>query len=189
MTKVPPVGESQDANIVRDLSISPRRSALYSLPAALALILPVLALYLRLHHWQGNWPAGTFLGYVAAVLVSLPIHELLHGLGWRMWGGAARSEIRFGLAAWVAYCVCDLPVPVTAYRRLVLLPGVVLSVPACLAALASGSEVLLLFGVTQLGAASGDAVILWRTRHLPADVLVRDHGSRVGCVVVDRRRP
>jgi len=45
-------------------------------------------------------------------------------------------------------------------------------------------EIILALGLAQLGAATGDAVTLWRTRDLIGLALVRDHGSRLGCVVL-----
>jgi hypothetical protein len=168
----------------RDLSIAPGRSVLYSFLVTPLLLLPVLALYLSLHPWQGHWPLAPFLLGCLAIVAGMPVHEALHALGWRRWGGAPPETIRFGANRFVLYVVCTQPVAAGVYRRIIALPGLVLGVLPCLAAIVSGNELVLFFGVAHLGGAAGDALILWQVRGLPGTARVRDHGSRVGCVLI-----
>lgn len=171
--------------IRRDLSISPRRSVAESFLAMPVLLLPVLLGYLHLHAWRpGAWPVGPFLLLCGVVLLGVPAHEALHALGWMRWGGATRADLRVGSTALVAYVACARPVRARTYRRIIALPGLVLGVAPALAAIVTGNDALLYFGLAHLGAATGDAVILWRLRGVPGAALVRDHGTRVGCVLL-----
>lgn len=174
--------------MLQDLSISPGRSVVYSFLAMPLLLLPVLALYLPFHGWQGNWPLPVFFLFCVAVVAGLPVHEALHVLGWRRWGGAPKEAIRFGANRFVLYVASTATVPVGVYRRIITLPGLILGVLPCLAAIATGQEMVLLFGLAHLGGAVGDALILWQLRGTPKTALVRDHGSRVGCMLITEGR-
>lgn len=175
--------------MVRDLSISPGRSVFYSFLAMPLLLLPVLALYLPFHRWLGNWPVPVFLLSCLVVLAGLPVHEALHVLGWRRWGGVPKEAVRFGANRFVLYVACTATVPASVYRRIIVLPALALGAFPCLIAIVSGNEIVLFFGLAHLGGAVGDALILWQMRGIPGTALVRDHGSRVGCVRVGDDRP
>jgi hypothetical protein len=174
--------------MLKDLSISPGRSVVYSFLAMPLLLLPVLALYLPFHGWRGNWPLPAFVVFLVAVVAGLPVHEALHVVGWRRWGGAPKEAIRFGAARFVLYVASTATVAAGVYRRIIVLPALVLGVLPCLAAILTGNEIVLLFGLTHLGGAAGDALILWQMRGIPNTALVRDHGSRVGCMLVAEGR-
>jgi hypothetical protein len=47
----------------------------------------------------------------------------------------------------------------------------------------TGNGWLLCFGLLFLIAASGDFLVLWLMRDIPADWMVEDHPHRAGCVV------
>lgn len=175
--------------LLQDLSISPGRSVLYSFLATPLLLLPVLTFYLRFHPWQGNWSVPVFLLSCLVVLAGLPVHEGLHVLGWRRWGNVPREAIRVGANRFVLYVACTATVPASVYRRIIVLPALTLGVLPCLAAIIAGNEIVLFFGLAHLGGAVGDALIVWQMRGVPGTALVRDHGSRVGCVLVGADQP
>ncbi len=52
------------------------------------------------------------------------------------------------------------------------------------AGLVTGNPWVMFFGIFFLLAASGDAVILWLLRGVPANALVEDHPTRAGCYVI-----
>lgn len=124
------------------------------------------------------WPV--LLGVVAG---GGAVHEGLHALGFRWFGGAPWPQIRvtFLGRALAPATHCQAAVRVGAYRWATALPGLVLGVlPAALGSVA-GLAWLTLFGATMSSLAAGDVLVLWRTRGLPPDAWVEDHPSRVGC--------
>ncbi|MEL6611223.1 MAG: DUF3267 domain-containing protein [Bacteroidota bacterium] len=173
----------------RDYSVSVWAANLY----ALALILPLGAVMLAAHNhahgivhlargfddWLvgGRWLVGLGVGVVT--------HEFLHGLAWRVRGGAHWSSIRFGFS-WKAlspYAHCRVPMTARAYRVAAATPGIVLGLVPALVGVTMGWGMWTAFGFLFTVAAGGDAVTLWVLRNVPGDWLVEDHPSQAGCLV------
>ena len=113
-------------------------------------------------------------------------HELLHGVGFIL-GGVAWRQVRFGVF-WqllTPYATTSTPMPARTYRLATALPGIILGLLPTIAGLITGSVVVTTYGAFMLAAAGGDAIVLWVTRHLAADVVVRDCKNAVGCEVVE----
>lgn len=123
-------------------------------------------------------PVG--LALLAAVVL---IHELLHAVGFRVFGRAPRAAVRIGFQrrTLTPFASCSAPVTASAYRAAGLLPAVVLGGLPLLAAWVSGSGELLLLGWLMLALAGGDLAAVWAMRSVPRSALVYDHPSRVGC--------
>ena len=121
-----------------------------------------------------------------AVVVSIVAHEGLHWVGYASFGHLPWRSVRFGFSvrSLAAYVHSDSPVTMSAYRRLTVLPGIVLGViPSCIGI---GWNVgwMTLYGFLMLISAGGDFAILWKIRELSPSALVLDHPSRAGCWVL-----
>jgi len=123
---------------------------------------------------------------IPTLAISIVVHELLHGLGYRVFAGLSWRSIRFGfrLRSLAAYVHADAPVRASAYRRLVALPAIVLGIVPVCAGIAWEGGMMTLYGFFMLISASGDIAVLWKIRHLSPQTLVMDHPSRAGCWVV-----
>ncbi len=175
-----------------DLSISFAKANLLSLvfiiPAMAVLIIPYGLLY--------GWTAVTQIFWLIknhlllAVLffsAGTVLHELLHGLGWLVFGKLPANAIQFGFAwKWLTpYAHCKQPLALRPYRIGAALPGLALGVIPALLGIILGNHVLLAWGLVFTLAAAGDGLIIWLTRKVPANELIFDHPSRAGCYVVD----
>lgn len=154
------------------------------------LALPVLAFYLGGYVLLWGWPTGVLiwswgeiLGALAILIVSIIIHELLHGIGYRL-GGASWQQIKFGVKQLTPYAHCEIPLHLAAYRLAVLLPGLILGILPAVVGVVWGSWLLTLYGAVMSAAALGDALILWLLRDAPAAARVLDHPSKVGCELI-----
>ena len=123
-------------------------------------------------------PVGLAL-MAAAVLV----HELLHAAGFLLFGRAPRGQVRIGFQrrTLTPFASCSTPVTAAAYRAAGLLPGLVLGGVPILAAWATGSAALVLWGWVMLALAGGDVAAVWAMRSVPADARVIDDPHLVGC--------
>lgn len=146
-------------------------------------ILPFLALWgpdrLRLlPDTVPSLPVGLAL-MVGGVLA----HELLHATGFLVFGRAPRGQVRIGFQrrTLTPFANCSAPVAASAYRASALLPALVLGGLPLLAAWATGSVALLLWGFVMLALAGGDLAAVWAMRSVPPDALVVDHPNLVGC--------
>jgi len=162
----------------------PARSAVVKLAAwsVLGMFLYLLA-FAKLHpdvHTDLLSAGGAMIG--AAVLASLLAHELLHAAGFLL-AGVPASEIRFGIERRTLspYAHTPAQMPARGYRLALMAPGVILGVLPAAAGLITGSNLLAALGMFQLIGATGDMYVLWLMRKLPADALVCDHPTLLGC--------
>jgi hypothetical protein len=120
---------------------------------------------------------------VIIFFVSVAVHEGLHALGY-LYGGAKWEEIKFGIKHLSPYAHCRVKMPASKYKLAVALPGIVLGVLPGIAGILFGIDNLALFAAVMLIAATGDWLVLWLLRGTPADTLVQDHLSKVGCLII-----
>lgn len=117
------------------------------------------------------------------VLLSIPVHELLHGLGWLPACKNGWKSIRFGVmwSSLTPYCNCKEPMNVKSYYRGLLLPFSVLGILPSIAAVVTGSMTLLALGMMNFLFAGGDlAIALVIRKYLGKQVLLLDHPSECG---------
>ncbi len=116
------------------------------------------------------------------ILSSIFIHELLHGIGWRI-GCKNKKSISFGVM-WkqlTPYCACSEPLNFSKYMFGVLLPLLVLGVGLFLVSLAIQSKLLLFVSVLNVFAAGGDTTISLMLFKYRKSIIV-DHPTKCGFV-------
>lgn len=99
---------------------------IFNISAVSVMIVISVIAFLLLKPYEDSFKPYFLIGYFAAMLVYVVLHELLHGLAYKL---LTRQKLSFGLTASVAYCgVPDIYV----YRRTALIsllaPFTVLSV-------------------------------------------------------------
>lgn len=160
--------------------------ALAVIPVLAALVLVPFGLL----HGTGSLGAALIwiiapLVFIPFALVSIVVHEGLHGLGFLL-AGVPRSSLRFGFQArtLTPYASCTVPVTASRYRFAAALPALVLGVIPMLASWITGRAELALAAFWMLLFAGGDLLILWLVRDLPPATMVIDHPERAGCRIV-----
>ncbi len=177
-----------DGQAYTEATLTPAQVNVLGVPLSLGLLFICLVPYLLL--WgpaslvDGMGALGLWV--IPVLLAAIVVHELLHGLGWKFFGGLSWSAIKFGFhwKALMPYAHARVPMTARAYRWGGALPGLVTGVLPVLIALALGQPVLLLLGGFLLMAAVGDMPILWAIRQVPAAAKVLDHPSLPGCLVL-----
>lgn len=155
-------------------------------------LIPILAVLVLGPYWL-IWGGVDFLNGVlglfrpalvlSVLIVSVVIHEALHGVGFIWIGRQPRQAVRFGFQ-WktlTPYAHCKSALPASAYRWAIFLPGLVLGLIPALVGISFGVVWLSLYGAIMLIAAGGDLMILWLIRSIPSTALIIDHPTRVGC--------
>lgn len=175
----------------KDLSVSPAAATVYTLAISLPLVAGLIAVYAALS--PGPSPLTALatpiqsLLFMAALLLGIFLHEMIHALGWAYFGRLPLRRIRFGFHArtMTPYAHAVDPMPARAYRLGAVLPALVLGALPYVVGTSLGSLATAFFGTVYIFAAGGDLLVLWLMRKLDARVLVQDHPSRVGCTVVE----
>jgi hypothetical protein len=175
----------------REMTMSFSTINLLAIPVGIVVVLLSLVPYTLL--WGidrlGEGMSGFFAlsSFLPAVVLGIIAHEVLHGVTWAVAGRRPLSSIRLGFhrATLTPYAHCTDPLRATPYRLGAIMPGLVLGLGPVATALATGNGWLAGFGTLFLVAASGDVLILWMLRKVPATGSIRDHPSKPGCIVYD----
>lgn len=171
----------------RDMSISMAKAnvivAFISIPVAII----QFGIFSMLHGLDGLHVTWNFTILVAAVLVGVVLHELMHGLAWVIFGGKQFSAIKFGFQ-WktlTPYAHLKEPIEVNAYRIGGFTPGFLLGILIYILSLILGDGNLFWFSLIHTTAAGGDWLILWLIRNVKSGTLVEDHPTNAGCYVIE----
>ena len=189
-TECHPTGADGVPLPVSDDSIGGGATNLVVFPMALVLLFAVGLVY------RAVWGPGSIIEgilgaisvvFLAAVLVGVVLHELLHAVGYRYFALVPWEQIQFGVnwKAVIPYATCPRPVPASAYRRVAAVPGITLGVLPTVVGTATGSGTTVFFGVLMMVMAGGDGITLWLIRDVTANAKVIDHHDRCGCLVFD----
>jgi hypothetical protein len=164
------------------------RANLVGAAASLVLVGGHLAIVDIVQGWAalGDFSVLVVLGWVA---VGAVVHEVLHGVGFRV-GGIGWSKIRFGVM-WthlMPYAGCSEPMTVEVYRFAVLLPLWIAGVLPWLVGAALGDHELAVAGAFLTAGAAGDCLVWNKARGLSPGTIVQDLTSDIGFRIVGTER-
>ena len=156
-----------------------------------------LAYFLFFLPYRWLWGAGvldrelslTVLDIVVGLLAlfaGIIVHEWLHGIGYMRVGGLPKTAVRYGFS-WkmlAPYAHAKAPMPASAYRIAVMMPGFLLGILPGIIGVVANIWWLVLWATMMLIAAGGDTAVILAIRHVPASAWVLDHPSKVGCQVL-----
>lgn len=176
-----------------DLSFSFAQAALVAIAlipfVAAVCLLPYLLIWGSTSLLHDNSAMLHPLILVPLTFVGIIAHELLHGLGYVIFGRLRWSVVRFGLKlkSLTAYAYTDSHVTAASHKRLVALPAFILGIiPVCVGT-ASGVGWLTLYGFLMLIGTGGDMAILWKLRNVHPNAHVLDNPDRAGCWVFSQQ--
>ena len=171
----------------RDLSIPMDRANLIVLFTSLPVAIAQFLIFRSVHGAAKMEPTWSLTVLILMVLLGVAAHELIHGLGWVIFGNKSFSAIKFGFQwkSFTPYAHLKGPVEVNAYRLGAFMPGFVLGILVYLLSLALGDGSLLWFSLVHTAAAGGDWLILWLIRDVKPGMQVEDHPTNAGCYVIE----
>lgn len=132
---------------------------------------------------ESHMAAGLF---IPLLVVSIVVHELIHGLTWMVVGKLQWKDIKYGFIwqAMMPYAHSKKPLNKRGYQWGAAMPGLILGVLPYLLGLCFGLSDVANLGMIMTICAGGDAWILWIIRKEPIDAFIIDHPSKAGCFVV-----
>lgn len=156
--------------------------------------LPAILLYCVLFLCCGNrldFTALDFFLSVALFFVLIIVHEALHGFTWACFAKDKWKSISFGIIpeSCMAYCNCKEPLKKYQIVLGTLMPTIVLGFGLGIAAIISGSVVLLFTAVFNTMGCGGDLLIVFKVLTYKSDaenVLMIDHPYEIGTAVFEK---
>lgn len=153
---------------------------LYAIPWIVILFVISVALN---HNMSFELSGLPFLFFIIGMVLSIPIHEFLHGLGWYPFCKNGWKSIGYGVM-WkylTPYCHCKEPLRWNKYIVGGLLPFIILGFGISFLGIVLNSSVLLFLGFFNILAAGGDLVISQKSIKYKNDILL-DHPSECGFI-------
>lgn len=171
----------------RDLSVSLERANLIVLFIGIPFATVMFWAFSILHNAEKMETTWNTFVFLFIILIGIILHELIHGIGWVLFGKQSFSNIKFGVlwSALTPYAHLKVPIEVNAYRIGAFLPGLIVGIIPFILSLILGNGNLFWFGLLHTIAAGGDWIVLWMIRKLKPGTLVEDHPSRAGCLVFE----
>jgi len=174
-----------------DLSVDLGKAYVYVILAVVPIVAILALIYVGL--WgRANFFTGlgqlTSLSNILPVLIlGVSLHEFLHAVGWSIFGRIPIREVKFGVM-WkmlTPYAHLRNPIRAFAYKAGAISPSLVMGFIPYMLGLVTGHAWLVNFGLLFILAAGGDLLVFWKLRSVNHDVMVADHPTRAGCIVLD----
>ena len=160
-------------------------------------IIPLILILSIFYIWIGE--AGNFFSGLAqlttlpsilpVLIIGIPLHELLHAVGWSIFGRISLKQVKFGMLwkALTPYAHLKNPIGIGAYRAGTMAPFLVMGIVPYVIGVVIGNAWLANFGLLFILAAGGDLLVIWTLRGVHREAMVIDHPTRVGCIVVGEK--
>lgn len=146
----------------RDYTLSSRQAFLFGTLIALPFAALAGGLYRLFLLERAVLLDYTSLILLVIVVISLPVHEWLHGLGWKLAGRLEKGETRFLFQHGMPMCACNAILPVKAYLVGVLLPFLVLGLGSMIFMVVYPGTISLLTALVNLMLPGADLLIAWK---------------------------
>lgn len=154
------------------------------------LMIPFLILYFVLGH-SLELDIIPFLISIAVFFVLIVVHEALHGVVWSVFAKSKWKSISFGviMESFTPYCNCNEPLKKHQLITGSLAPTVILGVGFGIAALLTGSTLLLFIAFWNILGCAGDLMVVWKLlsyQSAASDILFIDHPYEIGTAVFEK---
>jgi len=176
---------------MKDLSISAIKANLLAIPIVIISIITLVLPFIIIWDWKTftNGFYGIYLTlpyFITIFVLGAFIHEILHAVGFLIFGRLNYSQIKIGII-WkyiTPYAHCKIPLKAAIYRIALVLPLLTLGIIPSLIAILLGKSWLLIYGIIFTVLAGGDILVLFIIRRIKGDELVKDHPENCGCYVI-----
>ncbi|MCI0766558.1 DUF3267 domain-containing protein [Bacillus sp. TL12] len=116
-------------------------------------------------------------------------HELLHAIGFIVFGKAVYKDIKFGiiLRYFMPYAHCKIPMQNQNYKKALLLPVIVTGIIPLLIGITFEYGLLTFVSVGLVASGVGDMMIYQLIKNLPSETMIQDHPSEPGCIALENK--
>ena len=115
------------------------------------------------------------------------LHEGIHAIMF-LHEGIDKKRVKFGITWWkiipTPYTHCDAEINASGYRKVLIMPFIVLGVIPLLIGIWINSALVIIFGATLIVGAVGDLMIMYSIRTLSPKQKIVDHPKLIGVRLV-----
>ena len=174
-----------------DLRINMVTANVVSIVGAVALLALCIVAFSFIHPEVDLASGYSLIVLLAAFVVLIVVHELIHGLTWSRFTPNGFKDVEFGVmwSALAPYCACNAPLKKGPYILGAMMPLVTLGIIPLIVAFCIGSVPLLYIGALMVVGATGDILIVLKLlghKSTATDVLLYDHPTEGGSVIFER---
>ncbi len=167
----------------RDVTIPSGKAMILGVVCALPFIIILGLLYrfllIERSHLSEISGLSFYIIFIAIIVVSVVIHELLHGIGWAISSGQGWKGVRFNINAMMPSCACKAALEKKSYLMGVLAPFMVLGLGSTLFVFLYPGTVSLLTMMVNFVAAGADLLIAFHVLK-EGNCLIADHPTEAG---------
>ena len=184
------VQENNGGRVAKVVTISNLSVTLFVVAASL------IWFFLFFYAWKIFWDTSitkefykqAYLYMILFVVLSVPVHELIHALSFRFLGNIPWAKIKFGFVVKMLapYAHPTAPINKNAYAWSGALPGLVLGVIPLIAGLIIRSMLLSYLGMIAMAMAGGDVLTLWKLRSAPKDSYILENQEQDGFTILEK---
>lgn len=153
----------------------------------------VLLLFVYSKVWEGyNFEIESLdssILLLILIIISIPIHEFLHGGTWQFFCKKRCKSIKFGVlwSKLTPYCYCKEPLSSKHYLIGLLMPFLILGIGIGVISIILRSPVILIVASLNILSAGGDTTIALKLfKYRNKNVLILDHPKEVGFVAFEK---
>ncbi|WP_010170165.1 DUF3267 domain-containing protein [Bacillus coahuilensis] len=152
---------------------------------SLVLVAIVFILYILIWGSTFSFGWGLLLKFYIGYMIGIILHELIHAIGFIVFGKAKLSEVKFGfmLKHLTPYAHCKVPITVKSYKIALLLPVIVTGIIPLIWSLAIGNVLLISISVFLIAGGIGDWIVFRKIYKFPNEALLEDHPDAIGCII------
>lgn len=129
--------------------------------------------------------------FIVFFIVFILVHELIHGLAFRIAGNIPWKHISYGVVpkSGMAYCICEVPVKLSASKISLLAPLVIICIPVIVWGIVAGNLGIVILGAFFVSGSAGDLWYVWILRKKPKDLYMIEEKPvngeyKLGCYLV-----
>jgi len=178
----------------KDLTVSTEKANVLAIVTSAPLIIPLIAIYFLIYG-KGGIPdreigdAGIWIAL--ALVVSIVVHELIHGITFSIFAKNHWKNIEFGVvwSTLTPYRTCSSPVRKGGYLLSLLMPCITLGIIPSVIAIVIKDLGLLVYGLFMILAAGGDLLICYlilKNKNTKKDNIYLDHPTECGVLKFEK---
>ena len=180
-----------DGYQMRDITVSTGAANAVGTLLGIVPVIPFAVIYFCRFGFEME-PFSTWMYVVAFVVtvISIVIHELIHGATWSLFAKNGFKSISFGFIVeyLTPYCSCKDPLKRSGYILGGIMPGLLLGIVPLVISCIIGNHIVFFYGAFMTVCAGGDLLIfsmIMRDRKV-RDEFFLDHPTKVGLVKFEK---